>query len=256
MILANEIFANGPTADALGIDLLDNGVSANGSEDPAVLPPFPVLTNADAVAAGTAVGGTIDYPIGHAVRVEFFSSPTCDDSGHGEGQTPLGALTVTGSGVPAAFGARVATAPAGHAITATATDLDVHRTSEFSRCARQSGAPPTAGDPPPDKPDGGDPPGPKTDAADGANGLPPVIDPPPPVPPCEVPKLAGLTVAQARKRLVSAGCGVRKLKTPKRPRGGRYRLVVKRASHRPGTIHAAGTRVGLTLVWKRVKRRT
>jgi hypothetical protein len=123
MILGNEIFANDSGgANDPGIDLLGNGVSANGSEDPDVVPPFPVLTSVDAVAAGTLVGGTIDYPAGRDVRIEFFSNPNCDASGHGEGQTPLGALTLTGSVAPAAFSARVAAAPAAHAITATATD--------------------------------------------------------------------------------------------------------------------------------------
>ena len=258
MILGNEIFDNGGAARELGIDFLRDGVSANGSQPRDVLPPFPVLTNVDLTSAGTLIQGTIDYPAGRDVRLEFFSNPSCDASGHGEGQNPLGALTLTGSGAPAAFAARVAAAPAGHAITATATDLDLHRTSEFSRCATATPAPPPPADPP-DQPSpgpgpgpGGAPPGPgPIVTGPGPIGLPPVIDPPPTIE-CEVPKLAGLTLAKAKKRLRAGGCGIGKITRPKkRPRGKGFRLVIKNASRRPGTVLAEGTRIRLTLKFVR-----
>jgi CSLREA domain-containing protein len=260
MILGNQIFDNGGAARDLGIDFLGDGVSANGSQSPDVLPPFPVLTNVDLTSAGTLVQGTIDYPAGRDVRLEFFSNPSCDASGHGEGQNPLGALTLTGSGGPAAFAARVAAAPAGHAITATATDLDLHRTSEFSRCATATPGPPPPADPP-DQPSpglgpGGDPPASGPVVGDpGPIGLPPVIDPPPTIE-CEVPKLAGLTLAKAKKRLRAGGCGIGKITRPnKRPRGNGFKLVIKNASQRPGTVLAEGTRIRLTLKFLRKPRR-
>ena len=257
MILGNEIFANGRDPRELGIDLFEEGVSANGSQAPDVQPPFPVLTNVDAVAAGTLVQGTIDYPAGRDVRIEFFANPSCGASGHGEGQTPLGALTITGSGAPAAFAARLAASPAGQAITATATDLDRHRTSEFSRCALSTGPPPA--DPPPGDPPPG--PGPGDPPAPGPVGtLPgpplgiPVIDVPP-RPRCKVPKVVGLPPAKAKRRLKLAGCGVGKVTKPKRRPGKRFRLVVKRTSLKRGATRPPGAKIGLTLKWKRIKTR-
>ena len=258
MILGNEIFANGSDTRELGIDLFDEGVSPNGSQSPDVQPPFPVLTNVDAVAAGTLVQGTIDYPVGHAVRIEFFSNPSCDASGHGEGQAPLGALTITGSGAPAAFGARLAAAPGGHAITATATDLDRHRTSEFSRCALPAAGPPPADPPPDDPPSGPGSSDPRSPAPGGVLPGPPlgipVIDIPP-RPRCEVPNVVGLTLARAKRRLASAGCGVGKVTRPKRRPGKGFRLVVKRTSHKQGAIRPPGAAIRLTLEYKRVKSR-
>jgi beta-lactam-binding protein with PASTA domain len=85
-------------------------------------------------------------------------------------------------------------------------------------------------------------------------GLPPVIDPRP-KPRCKVPKLAGLTLAKAKKRLRASGCGVGKVTRPKgRTRKG-FRLVVKRASRKPGTIRRKGSAVGLTLGLVRKPRR-
>lgn len=192
-----------------------------------------MLINVDATQAGTLVQGTIDYPTDRHVRIEFFSSPGCDESGHGEGQTPLGALTLTGSGHPAAFSARVAAAPAGHVITATATDLNIQRTSEFSRCASLPAAPPPPPEPPNDPPPGsapGDPP-PTTTSA----GVPGIVvgplpgDDPPPPPRCEVPKLKGQTLAKAKRRLKRAGCKVGKVKKPRRPQGKGWRRSSARA---------------------------
>ena len=103
--------------------------------------------------SGTSVQGTIDHPAGRQVRIELFAGAACDSSGHGEGQTPLGAITLSAPGGPAAFSALVAAPPAGQQnITATATDLTTNRTSEFSRCALQSAAPPHAPDEPDDPP--------------------------------------------------------------------------------------------------------
>jgi hypothetical protein len=256
MILGNEIFSNRGPCTALGIDALADGVTANGVHDADVLPPFPVLTTVDVVTAGTLIGGTIDFPADRDVRIEFFSSPTCDDSGHGEGQTPLGALTLRGSGQPAAFSAIVAAAPAGQVITATATDLDLHRTSEFSRCAFLTGGPPPpeppSDEPPPAPPTSSEPPAPVVSGPAPPLGIDVIDDPPPPR--WEVPKVVGLRLAQAKRRLASAGCGVGKVTKPKRRPGKRFRLVVKRTSVKQGRSRPPGAAIGLTLEWKRVKR--
>ena len=255
-ILGNEIFAN----DDLGIDYDDDLVSPNGTVDPDRLPPFPLLTSAGPVqTGGTAVQGSITNAAGHDVRIEFFSSPSCDPSGHGEGQVPLGALSVRAAGGKAAFAARVATAQPGHAITATATDLDLHRTSEFSRCVVMS-ATPTPPEPAPQAPPAGPAPAPAGQPAPGPVAgvpgivVPPVVDDSPRKPPCAVPRLAGLSLAKAKRRLATAGCKAGKITKPRRPRGGRRRLVVRRTGRKPGSTHAAGTRVSLTLKWVRVRR--
>ena len=40
---------------------------------------------------------------------------------------------------------------------------------------------------------------------------------------------------------------------PKRRPGKRFRLVVKRTSHRSGAIRPPGAAIALTLEWKRIK---
>jgi hypothetical protein len=66
-------------------------------------------------------------------RIEFFASPICDPSGHGEGQTFLGSTDVTpDDSCNAVFDVTLPVAvPVGQYITATATDKS---TSEFSLC--------------------------------------------------------------------------------------------------------------------------
>jgi hypothetical protein len=69
-----------------------------------------------------------------------------------------------------------------------------------------------------------------------------------------VPALKGLAPSKAKLRLKNAGYKVGEVKKPRRPRGGRFRLVVKRTSRKAGSTHDAGTRIGLTLKWVRVRR--
>jgi titin len=134
-VLGNSIFGNGK----IGIDLgPDDGVTANGfngNSGPNDYQDFPVLTSA--VAAGGAVFVTGILPI-HFIgtyRVEFFVGPSADPSGHGQGQTFLGFLTVTVTpGSPTATFAAILAGPlsAGEAVSATATMLQNGDTSEFS----------------------------------------------------------------------------------------------------------------------------
>ena len=55
----------------------------------------------------------------------------------------------------------------------------------------------------------------------------------------------------------AGGCGIGKITRPKkRPRGKGFRLVIKNASRRPGTVLAVGTRIRLTLKFVRKPGRT
>jgi hypothetical protein len=124
-ILGNSIHSNG----ALGIDLADNGVTANDVDDPDAGPNdfqnFPVITSVMTGGGSTTILGTFNSTPSHDFLIEFFSSPACDPSGNGEGQTFLQSTTIVtdANGDHAlnfAFGSDVTP---GHAITATATDL-------------------------------------------------------------------------------------------------------------------------------------
>lgn len=134
-ISANSIRSNG----GLGIDLGNEGVTANDHCDPDTGPNnlqnFPVLLSAVPGTGSIAVRGTLDSAPSTSYRIEFFSSPVCDPSGHGEGQRFLGSKVVTtdpscgatfDATLPAVLGPR-------EKLTATATDPDGN-TSEFSAC--------------------------------------------------------------------------------------------------------------------------
>jgi hypothetical protein len=137
-IRENLIYSNGN----LGIDLNLDGVTLNDLGDtdtgPNLLQNFPVLTSA---STGGAIVGTLNSTASTTFRVEFFSSPSCDSSGYGEGQVYLGSgnFATDGSGNIAV---NLAAGPltAGHAITATATNLTTNDTSEFSACITVAGA--------------------------------------------------------------------------------------------------------------------
>ncbi|MEO8192013.1 MAG: Ig-like domain repeat protein [Acidobacteriota bacterium] len=135
-ILSNSIFSNfgagislGGGAAPLANDPCDADFGANESQN------TPVLTSAVPGASSIAIQGTLDSVASTAYRVEFFSSPSCDASGSGEGKTFLGATTVTtNASCTAAISVVLpVVVAAGQAITATATD-PAGNTSEFSRC--------------------------------------------------------------------------------------------------------------------------
>jgi CSLREA domain-containing protein len=129
-ILPNSIFANG----LLGIDLGDDGPTANDPKDPDVgsnyLQNKPVLSSAKKGATGTTtVRGTLNSTPGKTFTVQFFSNP----SGADEGRTLLGSksVTTTGTGnVSFSFSTQKAIR-LGQNITATATGPGGN-TSEFS----------------------------------------------------------------------------------------------------------------------------
>jgi parallel beta-helix repeat protein len=132
-IRANSIYG---TQQGLGIDLYSdvNGVTLNDLNDvdggPNFLQNFPVLTD---VTGGT-IEGTLNSTDGRSFAIEFFASPTCNPSGHGEGQMYLGSMTVTTVNNNADFSFTGPAPPSGWFVNATATDLSNNSTSEFSLC--------------------------------------------------------------------------------------------------------------------------
>ena len=133
-VRGNAIFSNG----GLGIDLDVDGVTANDPGDfdtgPNNVQNFPVLSAA--FQGSTIIEGTLNSTASTAFTIEFFSSGSCDASGHGEGEAFLGSTVATtdGSGNASFAVSFPATLPTGTSISATATDPSGN-TSEFSQCA-------------------------------------------------------------------------------------------------------------------------
>ena len=135
-ILGNSIFSN----DGLGIDLGNDGVSANdiGDADGGAnnLQNFPVLSAAMTVGGNVNIAGSLSGAVSTTYRVELFASDAAqlDPTGFGEGRRYLGFANVTtdASG-NAAFGVTLLATPVltSENVTATATDPS-NNTSEFS----------------------------------------------------------------------------------------------------------------------------
>jgi hypothetical protein len=127
--LSNSIFSNGE----LGIDVDQFGLTPNAANRSRN---FPVLSwwrreiNLQSFIFGTRVFGSITNSISQAVVIQFFHSPSCDPSNHGEGQTYLGSITLPGNGAFSFF-----VPGTGGVVTATATKrFGSAVTSEFSAC--------------------------------------------------------------------------------------------------------------------------
>jgi hypothetical protein len=140
-ITGNSIFSNGTLATHLGIDLGGDGITTNDAGDADTggnnLQNFPVLSSVMSSGGNTTITGTLNSTATTMFSVEFFSNPTCDSSGNGEGRTFLGSTSVTTdvSG-NATINAMLATAATtGHSVTATATNTTTGDTSEFSACS-------------------------------------------------------------------------------------------------------------------------
>lgn len=133
-ITRNAIYSN----NSLGIDLGDDGVTANDSKGhvgPNNYQNFPTITAVTTSDTSTKVSGKLKSLPNLLHWVEFFASAEADSSGHGEGQTYLGtAMVGTDASGNASFdNVELPALPAGQTyITATATDGD-GRTSEFSQ---------------------------------------------------------------------------------------------------------------------------
>ena len=139
-VLSNSIHDNiglgidltGPGA-ALGVTPNDPGdvdFGANQSQN------FPVIESVGSDGATTTVRGTLNSAKNSSFTIQFFSSPRCDDSNFGEGETILGSAQVRTNGTGnASFEVTLPVGlPQGRRVTATATDAD-GSTSEFSQCS-------------------------------------------------------------------------------------------------------------------------
>lgn len=134
LIASNSIHDNG----GLGIDLGGDGVTPNdpGDQDrgPNDLLNFPVLFSVVSDGISTRVQGALNSSPSATFSIQFFSNPSCDPSGYGEGQNFLGeAAVTTDSSGNANFEISLPVSSAGHVVTATATDA-FGNSSEFSRC--------------------------------------------------------------------------------------------------------------------------
>jgi hypothetical protein len=147
-ILSNSIFSNGD----LGIDLGNNGVTANDLKDPDTGPNrlqnYPVITSAqlfhDPLGGNSVfIGGMLNsLPSTRLTTrsfiIQFFSSPAADPSSYGEGKNFLGQIQVnTNRNGNASFTFTPTQAvPEGAFVTATATNRATGDTSEFSNAKR------------------------------------------------------------------------------------------------------------------------
>jgi hypothetical protein len=115
----------------LGIDLGDNGVTANDGGDPDTGPNeglnFPIITSANYSGGQTTISGTIDIDTDPTqAMVEVFQA-RIDPSGYGEGAVYLGFATPDGGGN---WSTTVTGFSPGDTVTATTTDMNFN-TSEF-----------------------------------------------------------------------------------------------------------------------------
>ena len=134
-ILSNSIFGN----SQIGIDLGNDGVTLNTPGSPHTgannLQSFPVLNEAVAfTGASTVIVGSLNSSPSETFTLQFFSNPTADPSGYGQGETLLGTTTVsTDANGNASFQVSFpVVVTAGYAISATATD-STGDTSEFAQ---------------------------------------------------------------------------------------------------------------------------
>ncbi len=136
LISGNSIFSNAE----LGIDLGTYGVTANVDCESGIAPGtanagqnYPVLSN---VYCGTVtlIRGMLDSGKGKTYTLQFFSNPSGNALGYGEGRVFLGQTNVTLSATMCSSNFTVllpVSIPAGWVVTATATD-PANNTSEFS----------------------------------------------------------------------------------------------------------------------------
>lgn len=143
-VLSNSIFSNGSTASDLGIDLNNDGVTANDTDDPDAGPNnlqnFPVLSSAirSNTTGFTTIFGTLNSTPSLDYVVQCFLTDGAPASDHGEGSALLDTEVVTtdANGDAAflchSFLPQVGQVP-GQTVSATATDiLTTGDTSEFS----------------------------------------------------------------------------------------------------------------------------
>jgi CSLREA domain-containing protein len=138
-IRANSFDGNRALAIDLAAGPASAGVTANdpgdGDDGPNGLQNFPLLLSAVPGSAETLVGGRISSRPNTSYSVEFYASTSCDASGHGEGQEPLGSISVTTNGFGDAALSFTAPRRLSGFVTAIATDPG-GSSSEFAPCIR------------------------------------------------------------------------------------------------------------------------
>ena len=133
-VSGNSIFDN--TGHGVAVSL-GYGIVLNPLTHADNLQPAPVVTGVTAGGSSTNVQGTLDALASTSYTIEYFSSPSKDPSGFGQGQTYLTSLlnVLTDANGHAAFALDLPVAVAsGRFITATATD-PLGNTSAFSNAA-------------------------------------------------------------------------------------------------------------------------
>ena len=138
-IRGNSIFGNAELAIDLsgGTETLD--VTANDSCDidtgPNNLQNFPVLTSATTSGVSVSIAGSLNSTANTIFIIDFYASPECDASGHGESQLYLGSTLVTTDAIcNTSFNVTLpGIVQQDWRIVATATD-PTGNTSELSAC--------------------------------------------------------------------------------------------------------------------------
>lgn len=133
--------------NSLGIDLIGTNGSGVTPNDPGdadggsnQLQNYPVLAFATTSGMVTSIEGTLDSELNSTYSVDFYASPTCNSSSHGEGRNYIGTTTVPDPGGNFNFSfIPPNSVPLGQYVTATATrTVAPLNTSEFSECVQVS----------------------------------------------------------------------------------------------------------------------
>jgi CSLREA domain-containing protein len=149
-ILSNSIYGNVGIGidlyyinDPPGVTLNDTASPPDSDTGPNNLQNFPEITSARLTTRlmrghrtkVTLIRGTLKSDAVTTYKIQFFSSPTADSSGHGEGKRFLGqeSVNTTGSGDASFTFITRKRVPRGQVVTATATNQSTGDTSEFSR---------------------------------------------------------------------------------------------------------------------------
>ncbi len=135
MILMNSIFEN----VGLGIDLNNDGVTANDDKDPDpganLLQNYAVITSITNSGGWLYVQGYLNSRPSHLYHLEFFANQECDPTGYGEGEffaSDMDDLLTDGNGdawFTNQFGQPI---PPPNYVTVLVTDQNTFDTSEFS----------------------------------------------------------------------------------------------------------------------------
>jgi hypothetical protein len=135
MLSSNSIHSNA----GLAVDLDPDGVTPNdpgdGDSGGNAGQNFPVISSAENSGGTTTIRGSLNTAAGTTYRIEFFSSPACDGSGHGEAERFLGFTTQATDGTGNASFSVTLPIPvsAGRVVSSTATSPGGN-TSELSQC--------------------------------------------------------------------------------------------------------------------------